>query len=117
MQALVEAVLAKDVAATLACFSTRRPWRLLSLGDGTNGLVVPFAKLRGGLAPEGDFRDVIFGDDGDDSLRAEMITNGTKWRQRARHTFVPPESSTATVRVRWRKESDRFVVDEIAFPH
>jgi hypothetical protein len=58
--------------------------------------------------------DLLFGDDG---LRDYVLMDGRKpWRPRGDHSYAPPYAIGDPIYVRWRREGERWVIDEIAMP-
>jgi hypothetical protein len=113
----VSAVLARDPARVLACFSRARPWTLTSIqGHKPSPSRYSYAKLEAGLKQGGEFRDVIFGEAPDDNLHHELeVTGEAAWVAKTATTFTPP-GEPRDVFVTWRREGDRFVISDIAFP-
>jgi hypothetical protein len=117
MAALVTAVHDRDVHRVLECFSRGRPWYLTTTGGKKpRRSRYTFVQLGAGLKDGGNFRGVLLGDDPDDNLRDQIEQTGRRaWRAQSPTTFVPPDD-TVNVFVKWRREGNRYVVEEIGFP-
>ena len=119
-----------DAATTMAAFVTAvrardRP-QLAGFFPTTGKLVVvntlekPFERaaiaadrLARQLRPGGDLDDLLFGDDG----FRDYVTRDHRQRWRPRGTtFVPPYATGPPVWLKWRREGERWVIDEIALP-
>jgi hypothetical protein len=120
MQRFLNAVLEKDATALVMHFPAAGTWALSVTAEGGGRRATHFTskQLKVGLREGGDFRDVIFGDDGDDSLRSiVLMTKGTRWRMSDAYTFVPPsEAADPPIFVKWRLDDGRPVIQEIGFP-
>jgi hypothetical protein len=61
-----------------------------------------------------DLDELIFGDDG---FRDYVMMAGRRtWRRRSGLVYVPPYSTGDEIHVRWRREGERLVIDELAMP-
>jgi hypothetical protein len=119
MAVLAYAMQTKDTSLLLECFSRGTSWQ------STNTVEKPwqrtkfkYERLATGLQLGGDFRNFFFGDDGDDCLRNYFVgQNLGAWRAIGKLRFAPPGSSAEpSTFVQWRKQGERHVVSEIAFP-
>jgi hypothetical protein len=113
-RAFVEALVAKDVARLLHSFSKSRPFSIVECNSRRRIRATP-EKFAAGMAPEGDYRGLMFGDDDLDNIRYWAAQAGP-WTEFKHLTFGPELQRDPPVFVRWIKEKDRFVVDELSFP-
>jgi hypothetical protein len=61
-----------------------------------------------------DLDDLLFGDDG---FRDYVMMDGRKaWRPQGDQSYAPPYRIGDPIYVRWRREGERWVIDEIAMP-
>jgi hypothetical protein len=124
MDNFLAALRTKNADLLLGCFSKKRAFSLTSTGQGKpQRSRFTYSQLARGIGPAGDFVGVMFGEDGLDSVyyyATEGNENGP-WLLRSSATFVPSlyvsaSGESALVSVSWLKESNRYVIDEIAFP-
>jgi hypothetical protein len=79
-----------------------------------NTLERPYQRATIDCRRAGELEDLLFGDDG---LRDYVVLSGRRpWRRKGAATFLPPYRTGLRIHVRWRRESDRLLVQEIAFP-
>ncbi|MDB4986192.1 MAG: hypothetical protein JWN04_1370 [Myxococcaceae bacterium] len=118
MRFFLAAMHTKNAESLLLCFSRKHPFYLTGTSSTPFGRAsFKYTELERGLRPGGDFVDVVFGADGDDSFRDYVEqAPSVEWKRRDAVTFVPPESGKTPVFVRWRQEGKRYFVEEIAFP-
>jgi hypothetical protein len=117
MEALLAAVRSGRSHALLACFSKTRPWSYLSDGPGggkPSSMSVTYKSLATGMVPRGDYHGLFFDEDRELSRHSD---EGQEWIDVGNLTFVPKDDAaspeTANVRIRWRREGERFVVASI----
>jgi hypothetical protein len=124
MDTFLSALRSKNVEMLLACFSKQRPFYLTTTGQAkAERSKFTYRQLSKGMAPDGDFIGVLFGDDNLDSVRDyAMGANGDgPWLPVGTARFapslhVPSKGEAGLVWISWIKEGPRYVVDEIAVP-
>jgi hypothetical protein len=116
MARLVTAVVAKDPAAVLACFSKKKPiWFISHTVDGkTSKLRFTCDTVAKGMKVNGDFWYYFFDEE---SELVQAIEDHQRWPHTQNGTFVPPgyekNSDSAPAAVRWRKEGEAYVIDTL----
>jgi hypothetical protein len=120
MQRLVEALDRRDGAGFLALFSRERSFRYVGTNTSPPEVTnVEYAELAADLeARQLGWWEMLF-DAGDfECFRDHVKATGARpWLRQGAATFVPPDGHAAgQVRVTWRFEAGRWVVDEIAEP-
>jgi hypothetical protein len=124
MDTLLTALRSRDTSLLLSCFSRRRRFYVTST-EGAKSERTPFGyeSLAKGLEPGGDFVDLIYGNDGLDSLAALAWDDKApnRWVSVSATRFAPwslaPAAGEAPMFfVSWVAEGKHFVVEEIATP-
>jgi hypothetical protein len=118
MAQFVRALQERNVESLLQCFSRKKSFFLTGTSSTPHDKSrFSYAQLETGMKPGGDFVGILFGGEGDDNFRDYVKeTGGRAWRSKPAGIFVPPIDHNLTVFVRWRREGNRWVVEEIAFP-
>ena len=115
MTRLVTAVLAKDPAGVLACFSRRKPISFISqTPDGKiSKLKFTYEAVEKGMKPKGDFWHFFF----DDDEFFGAIEDNPHWVHVKHGMFVPPgheqDPNMSTTAIRWRREGEAYVIDAL----
>jgi hypothetical protein len=79
-----------------------------------NTLERPFTRETVDCRRSRDLDDLLFGDDG---FRDYVMMGGRRsWRRKHALTFVPPYATGDPIHVRWRREGERLVIEELAMP-
>jgi len=108
MSALVAAVRNRDRRRLRAFFCLDGPVYYL------NTLERPHQRSRIDCRQPSDLDDLLFGDDG---FRDYVMMGGRRaWRGKGSLLYVPPYPTGDDIHVRWRREGQRLVVEEIAMP-
>jgi hypothetical protein len=119
MTRLLAAVQHRDVTAFLSLLPRGGTWRLLDTSvDPPEAAEMAFGEFALDLEHQTGWYRLLFRPRGGRSLFDFAVnTNPEDWPEEAPGRFVPPDQSQRDrVWVQWRREEQRWVVDEIASP-
>lgn len=121
MARLVAAMQAQDLPALAALLPSAASLTVSSTVDAKHRRATLYtpASLRRDLDARQGFHELLFGFQGDDSLRDVFLgTDFRAWVSAGPDRFRPPGAAYADGRtfVRWRREGTRWVIAEIASP-
>lgn len=116
MRKFIAALKKNDVAAFLSLFS-RSGFFYANNPLNVVRVTVPYSELAKDLRKKGDWYCTYLERCGDLDAFVDNIGDGEMWPRVGGARFVPPGSDAESpTYVKWRKEGDRWVVDEIGYP-
>lgn len=116
MRKLIDSLMKKDVTTFLSLFSRSR---FFFANNPLNEyrMAVPYSQLATNLKQKGDWYCTYLARCDDLDAFVDNLNDGEMWPRVRGTRFVPPGSDAESLRyVKWRKESGKWVVDEISYP-
>jgi hypothetical protein len=116
MRKLIDSLMKKDVTTFLSLFSRSR-FFFANNPMNEYRMAVPYSQLATNLKQKGDWYCTYLARCDDLDAFVDNLNDGQMWPRVGGTRFVPPGSDAESLTyVRWRKESGRWVVDEISYP-
>lgn len=116
MRKLIDSLMKKDVTTFLSLFSRSR---FFFANNPLNEyrMAVPYSELAKNLRQKGDWYCTYMARCDDLDAFVDHINDGRMWPRVGGARFVPPGSDAESLTyVKWRKESGKWVIDEISYP-
>ncbi len=116
MRKLINSLMKKDVTTFLSLFSRSR-FFFANNPMNEYRMAVPYSELSKNLRQKGDWYCTYMARCDDLDAFVDHINGGEMWPRVGGLKFVPPGSDAESLTyVRWRKDSGKWVIDEISYP-